>query len=429
MLILALLGSLFVRYGEAPSERLFTSHLTYFLPVMLVWVLVFFMAGLYERTTQLWHRRLPQTLLRVQVINLFLAVAMFYLFIPDISPKTILAIFLFLSSGLLVLWRLNIFPLISARRRPVALLVGRGIEAAELYRELSANPRLGFTMVGFVNLDTESRPDSVKELVAQARQEHTLQAVIVDVADPALQPLRPFLYDLSAEGVKIMNLYTTYEDLFGRVPLVALEHTWFPEKIKQASVGYQSAKRILDVLVAVILGVCSLPLYVFAYLAIKLDDGGDFFIIQERVGYHHHLMRIYKIRTMRRNDAGNYGGEPNAVTRVGRWLRLTRVDELPQLWNVLRGDLSLVGPRPELPALVALYEKQIPYYNLRHQVPPGLSGWAQIYQERHPHHREAVAETVEKLSYDLYYLRHRSWWLDLVIMLKTVKALISRAGV
>ena len=117
------------------------------------------------------------------------------------------------------------------------------------------------------------------------------------------------------------------------------------------------------------------------------------------------------------------------VTRVGKFLRFTRIDELPQLWNVLRGDISLIGPRPEKPSYAAIYEKEVPYYNVRHLIQPGLSGWAQIYHKTPPKFAASSEDTAMKLSYDLYYIKNRSFLLDLTIALKTVKELVSRKGV
>jgi len=129
------------------------------------------------------------------------------------------------------------------------------------------------------------------------------------------------------------------------------------------------------------------------------------------------------------NDNGNYNGSmKNEITRVGAFLRKSRIDELPQLWGVLRGDISLIGPRPELPSLVKQYEKEIPYYNVRHLIKPGLSGWAQIYHDAHPHHNLDTLETARKLSYDLYYIKNRSFLLDIKIALRTLKILVSIAG-
>jgi lipopolysaccharide/colanic/teichoic acid biosynthesis glycosyltransferase len=133
---------------------------------------------------------------------------------------------------------------------------------------------------------------------------------------------------------------------------------------------------------------------------------------------------------MSHDDKGVYEAlrPRNPITKVGNFLRKTRVDELPQLWNILKGDLSLIGPRPELPALVKQYEHEIPYYNVRHLIKPGLSGWAQIYHDTHPHHEVATLETKRKLSYDLYYIKNRSFLLDIKIALRTLRTLVSIAG-
>ncbi|NCN08012.1 sugar transferase, partial [Candidatus Parcubacteria bacterium] len=139
---------------------------------------------------------------------------------------------------------------------------------------------------------------------------------------------------------------------------------------------------------------------------------------------------ILKFRTMLFNDNGDWQnkGLINKVTKVGNFLRKTRLDELPQLWNVLKGDISLIGPRPEFPNAVKQYAEEIPYYNVRHLIKPGLSGWAQIYHDQHPHHQADTLETKNKLSYDLYYIKNRSFFLDLKIALRTLNILLSIAG-
>jgi lipopolysaccharide/colanic/teichoic acid biosynthesis glycosyltransferase len=187
----------------------------------------------------------------------------------------------------------------------------------------------------------------------------------------------------------------------------------------------------MDVVMAAVGGVISLIFYPFICLAIKLEDGGPAIIAMPRVGEGGIIFNIYKFRSMSGNDGGNYGPHGTSalhVTRVGNILRKTRLDELPQLFNILRGDLSLIGPRPETPALVALYEKEIPYYGIRHLVRPGLSGWAQLYYHNDPHHAADIEATKMKLSYDLYYLKHRSLGLDVLVTLKTVRRLLMRSN-
>jgi lipopolysaccharide/colanic/teichoic acid biosynthesis glycosyltransferase len=186
----------------------------------------------------------------------------------------------------------------------------------------------------------------------------------------------------------------------------------------------------MDLSLSLVAGILSLVFYPFVIIGIKTQDRGPVFITQERIGKSGKKIKIVKFRTMTSNDNGNYGTQVvNVVTPFGAFLRKTRIDELPQLWNVVFGDISLIGPRPELPALVAHYESEIPYYGIRHIIKPGLSGWAQIYHDNHPHHGVAVEQTKEKLSFDLYYLKNRSFMLDITIALKTIKKLLSRSGI
>jgi len=186
----------------------------------------------------------------------------------------------------------------------------------------------------------------------------------------------------------------------------------------------------MDVIISLPLALLSLIFYPFVFLAIKMDDGGEIFIRQSRIGQDNKHVEIIKFRSMSGLDEGEEVLKSRrVVTKVGTFLRKSRIDELPQLWNVLKGDISLIGPRPEIPALALKYEEEIPYYNVRHLIKPGLSGWAQIYHNNHPHHGTDFSETKMKLSYDLYYIKNRSFFLDLKIALKTIKALLSRTGV
>jgi lipopolysaccharide/colanic/teichoic acid biosynthesis glycosyltransferase len=221
--------------------------------------------------------------------------------------------------------------------------------------------------------------------------------------------------------------------VFGRIPLARLDDRWVAENVSSyARTIYDTLKRGMDVFLAAVGGLVSLVVYPFIILAIKLDDGGPIFVGLDRVGRDGKVFKLLKFRSMSGNDNAEYGKAGVSrltVTRVGAFLRVSRLDEIPQFWNVLRGDVSLIGPRPEAPSLVTLYDKEIPYYSMRHLITPGLSGWAQIYHDNHPHHGTEVEATREKLSYDLYYLKHRSFALDIVIALKTIKKLITRSGV
>ena len=223
-----------------------------------------------------------------------------------------------------------------------------------------------------------------------------------------------------------------YESLYGKVSLQFVKYSWFLENVRsKPHLLYDTLKRIMDICISFVLGIFSLIVYPFVYIALKIEDGKELFSVQERIGKNNKLIKMLKFRTMTfANDGGKWQteGKQNKVTRVGAFLRKTRIDELPQVSNVLKGDISLIGPRPEFIDAVNKYSQQIPFYNVRHLIKPGLSGWAQIYQEDHPHHGIGMELTREKLSYDLYYVKNRSIILDLVIGLKTIKTLLLNKG-
>ena len=409
---LSLWLSLALRELSIPTPETFRIHLVPFFIIFAVSITTFYIAGLYGKHTLILKSKLPNVLLNSQVANSVLAIALFY-FIPffGIAPKTLLFIYLAVSIILIMSWRMYGYFFLVPRKTEKAIIIGSGDEMNELVNEVNSN---NIYNIKFVKDFEEA------------------SFVIADFSDEKLKSILPDLYEKIFSGMTFVDIYKVYESVFDRVPLSLLKYSWFLENVSlHPRTMYDSLKRIMDLGLSLILGLVSLIIYPFVFLAIKLDDRGPVFITQERVGQGGKPVKIIKFRTMSSNDNGDYKNrdQENVVTKVGAFLRKSRIDELPQLLNVIRGDVSLIGPRPELPTLVKLYEKEIPYYNIRHIIKPGLSGWAQIHQENHPHHREAVGETKEKLTYDLYYIKERSLLLDLKIALKTVKTLLSRVGV
>ncbi len=422
--------ALFIRFGEIPSTSLFGDLLYPFSILYIVWCLIFFIAGLYEKHTITFKNRLPQRVLNTQIFNSFLAVVFFY-FVPyfGVTPKVILFIYIIISLSLISLWRIYGARVVGLKGRENALILGRGPELALLLSEVNNNPRYGLNFASSFDLDKVAGTDFQKEIIEKIKSEH-ISVVVLDMNNEGLNKNLPQFYNLLFSKIRFVDINNFYEDIFDRVPLSLVGYSWFLKNISLSqSIAYDIFKRFADLLFALILGLISLVFYPFVYLAIKLEDSGRIFIIQERLGKNNKLVRIIKFRSMSFND--NESGENKAVnkiTKVGSFLRKSRLDEVPQLWNVWKGDLSLIGPRPELPALANIYEKEVSYYNVRHLIQPGLSGWAQLYHENHPHQGANVEETKNKLSYDLYYVKNRSIFLDLKIALKTIKALLSQTG-
>jgi lipopolysaccharide/colanic/teichoic acid biosynthesis glycosyltransferase len=427
-IVLALLLTLLLRYQGLPDEAVIMSHWSAFSVLFAVWIVVFFIAGLYEKHTVVLRDKLPGIILKTQLVNSVIAIAFFY-FVPyfGITPKTNLFIDLVFSFILLLIWRLIGVDALGVRRRQGAITIGSGREMFELVEEINHNPRYRIffdTVIDVSSLD----PRAVKERLERRLSLTRPSLVALALENQQVEKLVPNLYQLVFLGVSFIDINRLYESVFDKIPLSFVGYRWFLENLPTAPTQfYDGLKRLMDITVSIILGVLSLFLYPVVWLAILLDDGGPLFIFQERVGKNHQRINICKFRTMSDEKKGLSPEE--RITRVGRFLRKTRVDELPQLYNVIRGDLSLIGPRPELPALVFSYEQQIPYYRIRHMIKPGLSGWAQIVQATPPKFTEAVEATRMKLSYDLYYIKNRSITLDVKIALRTIVTLLSRSGI
>tara|TARA_B100001971_G_scaffold203882_1_gene219381 strand:+ start:7379 stop:8710 length:1332 start_codon:yes stop_codon:yes gene_type:complete len=420
----ALWVTLTLRYFEVPSDLAFYDHLIPFSFLFLVWVTVFFIAGLYDKHTIIFKRKLPSIILNAQIVNVILA-AVFFFFIPyfGITPKTNLFIYLFISFIFIVTWRLYLFPLLGSRKRQNALLIASGSEMLKLRDEINNNARYNFYFTSSLDLDTADRKD-LEEYLYEHVKANNISIIVADTSSEKVSSVIPILYHLTfiQSRFKFLDFQKMYENIFDCVPLSLVKYNWFLNNVSWLPrITHDLAKRFIDIVFSVVLGIPSLLVYPFVVAAVKFGDKGPVFIIQERVGKDNRPIYIFKFRSM-----SIY--EKEKVTRVGNMLRKTRIDEFPQLWNVLKGDLSLIGPRPEMPHLAELYEKEIPYYNIRHFIQPGLSGWAQIHHSKPPKFGAQYDGTKEKLSYDIFYIKNRSLLLDLYIGLKTIKTLFSRTG-
>jgi lipopolysaccharide/colanic/teichoic acid biosynthesis glycosyltransferase len=301
----------------------------------------------------------------------------------------------------------------------------------ELKEEVNNNKRYNFYFTSFLDIDTVES-EELKNYISEQIRENNISMIIADTSNEKISSAMPLLYYLAfiQSRFKFLDFQKMYENIFDRVPLSLVKYNWFLSNVSMIpKITHDIIRRIFDIVFSIILGLPSLIIYPFVIGAIKLSSKGNIFIKQERVGRDNKIINIIKFRSMERDDKGKeLASGNNKITKVGNILRKTRIDELPQLWNVLKGELSFIGPRPEVPHLAELYEKEIPYYNFRHFIQPGLSGWAQIHHIKPPKFGVGYEETKEKLSYDIYYIKNRSLLLDLYIGLKTIKTLFSRTG-
>lgn len=417
----ALVLTLFLRYyGDSKAEYLVPIHIVPFSIMFVVFIVVFFIAGLYDKQTNVLKRKLFSLIFSAQIANLILAVIFFYfLAFFTITPKTNLFLYAVFSTGLILLWRIFIADWLSMSRLENVLFVGDSDELRELKDEINKNS--GYRMNGVLARDFD---DPIFKDVPSK-----IVTVVTDLRKICLEHLgEAKLSDYLFSQVKFIDFRDLYEEVFDRVPLSTVYEGWFLENVSsERKLMYDFLKRLMDILIASILGILTLPLYSIVYLAIKLEDNGPIFIFQDRIGTGNNKIRVAKFRSMRESDGGRWlTKNDKRITSVGRILRRTRIDELPQLWNVIKGDMSLIGPRPDIVDLSEQLKINIPYYSLRNIIKSGLSGWAQIHQELPP---QSLEETKLRLGYDFFYLKNRSFMLDLEIALKTIKTLLSRAGI
>lgn len=431
VLLVSLVMALSIRYVEFPSMSSLRLHLAPFSILFFAFVLIYFIAGLYDKHTSLFKKRLPFVLLNVQLVNTIVGIAFFYL-IPyfSIAPKTVLFLFLVLSLILMYSWRIFMIAKWGSKKPQNAILIADSVEANELKEEINSNSKYDMKFVEIIK--PSSDVDHIISTIRKRASENGVSLVVIDMHNPLLSNVIPSLYPIAMKGLLFFDIGKIYENVFDRIPVSMSGKTWFIEHMSSMApkLVYDGIKRLIDIVVAFIVGLVSLLLYPFIIIAMKIEDErAPIFSYQKRIGQYNKIIKIVKFRTMTvANDDGKWGSVENKVTQVGAFLRKTRLDELPQLWNVFRGDISLIGPRPEFPPAVEAYSREIPNYTIRHSVKPGLSGWAQIYHEKHPHHGIDVTETSNKLSYDLYYIKHRSFILDMNIALRTIRVLFTFIG-
>ncbi len=429
--IVVFIGSLWltlaIRNISIPSQDDFVTLLNPFVLLFIVWALVFFISGLYDSHTLLIKSKLPKRVITAHMFNLAIASIFFYL-IPyfGVTPKVILFLYLVVSTILISGWRFFVYPKLVKQSSVPLIVLAEGSDVEYLDKKIKESSNSPIQIIKILKpslFKDEQLTEEVKTLVLQ----YPNAVIAVDLINPNIQAHADSLYSLIFNTVQFIEIQNVYEDMTDKVPLGLINEVWF---LKHASIEpniiYNFLKRAMDIAISLPLFIISLVTYPFVWLAMKIEDKGALFYTPERIGESGRPMKIYKFRTMSIMDSGNQLGQnANKITRLGKILRVSRIDELPQLWNILNGDMSLIGPRPEFPSLVELYKKEIPHYNVRHLIKPGLSGWAQIHHEKPPH---SVEETKEKLAYDLYYIKHRSLWLDLKIALQTIKTLLSRVG-
>ncbi len=318
------------------------------------------------------------------------------------------------------------------------LFVGTGETARMVARQILDQREFAYRVVGFIDDDASrigerivnpaivGTPADIDRLIA----EHHIDRIVVGLSDRRGKLPVEELLRAKMAGIRVEDATTTYERVTGKLLIDDLRPSFliFSDGFR-VSRATRLMKRTIDLMLSLLLAILAFPLMVLTALIVFLEDGSPVLYRQERVGENGRTFTLAKFRSMRKD--AEKGGKPiwakdgdNRVTRIGRFIRKTRLDELPQLWNVLRGDMSFVGPRPERPFFVDQLSKEIPFYQQRHAVKPGLTGWAQVRYR----YGSSLEDAMEKLRYDLYYIKHLSVFFDLTIVFDTVKVVLFRKG-
>lgn len=423
---------LLIRY---PLEgfSFFVSHAVIFWKLFLVWLLSFYSWDFYSLTGR-WNFK---NFGFANMINLGLGFAFFYLWPElEITPKTNMLLLIGVYMILVYLWRLLISQVFKMAKGRGILLIGADSHAINLALRLKKSPKLGFEVKGIVARPEDIFPEELKdiktltdpEMIGALVKEQGISTVVV--SDQWYHQLSKSFYGLIPSGVTFYHIATFFDEFLDLIPIYAANEIWFLEHLRNIEGRFYGVlKRTIDLLSAVVILPLLLVLGLITAFLVKISSKGPVFYTQNRVGLKGKIFKIYKFRSMY-IDAEARGGaqwstknDPR-ITPVGRFLRGTRLDEIPQILNVLKGEMSFVGPRPERPEFVEMLEKEIPHYQLRHLVRPGLTGWAQILFP----YGSSVEDSARKLEYDLYYLKNKGILLDAKIALKTIKVVLSKMG-
>lgn len=410
-----------IRFQETSYQAAISEHIIPFLILCLCWILIFYVFGLYDlvfiKPTIPYLKRWVLVL----ISSFFVGMVLFY-FIPalGITPKTNLLIQVTIFGIFSFLLRRIIYALFAKAITRPAILVGDSSYLLELEKTIIANPQIGLRIIGhFSSIDYISiKLEDIKNVVI--------------ILDRNKENSTENILNFYEKGADIIDTAKAYEKYLFKIPVEYIDLPFIVEKISnKKDILYNFTTIILNISLALITLLITSPLLVLAILARFVEDGRPIFIKQKRVGLNGKIFNLYKLRSMvvlcpdgsaEKNGAvwETSSNDPR-ITKVGRIMRKLHIDEIPQMINIIKGDLSLVGPRAERPEFVNLLNKDIPYYSFRHIIRPGFTGWAQIKY----HYARTVDESKEKFEYDLYYIKNRNIFLDFGIILRTIQIIFT----
>ena len=446
-LYIGLYSAIFLRYLRLPSQNLI-ELISPFTFLFFLAGIIMFISGLYDVTKLKNSWAFFQKVLISTVIWIILGITYFYInHNQSVAPKTILLLTALIGFCLLSLWRFLYNRFIAINLKYNIVFAGITAEVIELIQTIKNGPQTGYAVVGILARDESEKnkllvPDSIKASIPFAKTMAEIQQQIkapinIIVLAPQLSANQELLKDLYQglfQQISIIGLSDFYESVMHRIPPFTFSETWFVTNLQEQQKKIYDRFRILtDYIVAFFITLFFLATFPFIALAIKLNSKGNIFFTQNRVGRQGNIFKVFKYRTMQSLSADGSAEtsgpqfaahHDNRITTVGKFLRLSRLDEIPQFINILKGEMSVIGPRPERPEFVDQLTSTMPFYALRHLIKPGLTGWAQINKSYYG----TLEENLRKLEYDLFYLKNRNLTLDISIILRTINTIVRFAG-
>jgi exopolysaccharide biosynthesis polyprenyl glycosylphosphotransferase len=437
VLYLSLYLTLLLRYAQKPDYGTLASHILPFSIVFIFWILMFYISNLYNLNLAVNNTRFLKLTLKSLAISSSFSIFFFYL-MPwiKIAPKTNMIIYLIIFAILFYFWRrLFNFVLKSYLPKQNFAFIGINNQVKELILFFKKNSHLGLRAKFAYSNNREIKElngtpvihdiNKINDLIKSKKIE---TVVLCSDEFEQKEKLRSSLLKSLSLKINFIGLANFYEIITGKVPLDAINKTWFLENLSEGNKKFFDIfKRFYDIVLGIIFLILTLPFWPLIMIIVKLESKGPIFFLSKRTGKNNKVFNLFKFRTMR--EEGNDGkmtiaNDPR-ITRFGGFMRKTRIDEIPQVINILKGDLSFVGPRPERPEFVAKLEEAIPFYKERLLVKPGATGWAVVNE----YHSPSIEDSIKKLQFDLFYIKNRSIYLDLSIILKTVAIILGKKGV
>jgi exopolysaccharide biosynthesis polyprenyl glycosylphosphotransferase len=437
VLYLSLYLTLLLRYAQKPDYGTLASHILPFSIVFIFWILMFYISNLYNLNLAVNNTRFLKLTLKSLAISSSFSIFFFYL-MPwiKIAPKTNMIIYLIVFAILFYSWRrLFNFVLKSYLPKQNFAFIGINNQVKELILFFKKNSHLGLRAKFAYSNNREIKElngtpvihdiNKINDLIKSKKIE---TVVLCSDEFEQKEKLRSSLLKSLSLKINFIGLANFYEIITGKVPLDAINKTWFLENLSEGNKKFFDIfKRFYDIVLGIIFLILTLPFWPLIMIIVKLESKGPIFFLSKRTGKNNKVFNLFKFRTMR--EEGNDGkmtiaNDPR-ITRFGGFMRKTRIDEIPQVINILKGDLSFVGPRPERPEFVAKLEEAIPFYKERLLVKPGATGWAVVNE----YHSPSIEDSIKKLQFDLFYIKNRSIYLDLSIILKTVATILGKKGV